>query len=196
MTAMVSDSATFCKRQSLTALPSIFRAVLRAPLRARLLQHCSTCCNGSSDQKKARACTGQCCRPQSSEHGFCGTMLLSTQSSFRFFPFISFPSFPLPFMLPFLFLLLSFPSPFPFLSAPVPSASFLPCPFFVLCFPVLFSFFPCSCPVPSFPFAFPLSFLAGQSWRNLDVFQSRLQPVSLPPFSQPPYQPQAGLIGT
>ena len=33
MTALVSDSATFYKRQSLTALPSTIRAVLRAPLR-------------------------------------------------------------------------------------------------------------------------------------------------------------------
>ena len=33
MTAMVSDSATLCKRQSLTALPSTFRAVLTALLR-------------------------------------------------------------------------------------------------------------------------------------------------------------------
>ena len=65
----MTSCATFWQRQSLTALPSIFRAVLRAPIRARLSQHCSTCCNGSSDQKKARACTGQCCRPQSSEHG-------------------------------------------------------------------------------------------------------------------------------
>ena len=32
MTALVSDSATFCKRQSLTALPSTIRVGLTAPL--------------------------------------------------------------------------------------------------------------------------------------------------------------------
>ena len=33
MTALVSDSATFCKCQSLTALPSTIRAILTAPFR-------------------------------------------------------------------------------------------------------------------------------------------------------------------
>ena len=110
--------------------------------------------------------------------------------SFHFLPLLS-TSFHAPVPVP--VAVFSFSFSFPFCSCPfrfVPALSF-----FCALFPVLFSFFPCSCPVPSFPFAFPLSFLAGQSWRNLDVFQSRLQPVSLPPFSQPPYQPEAGLIG-
>ena len=38
-------------------------------------------------------------------------------------------------------------------------------------------------------------FVVRKCWQNSDLIRNCVQPVHLPPFSQPPYQPKAGLIG-